>query len=225
MADVKFSSCSNLPSALACCQLDYEQGDKFGQNVAIQDFILLKTISSGAYGKVVLARKKKTNDIFAIKVLDKAVMVEKNVQDFVMNERNILNSIDNDFIVRGIYTFQSRKYLYMVMEYMKGGDFGSLLERVGCFNYERAKFYLAHLVAALEHLHSQGIVHRDIKPENMLIGSDGHVKLTDFGLSEAGLRKIVKENAAKEVKIQKQSSLLTINSDKIMPRRVDSSTL
>ena len=141
-----------------------------------------------------------------------------------MNERNILNYVDNDFIVRGIYTFQSRKYLYMVMEYMKGGDFGSLLERFGCFNYEYAKFYLAHLVAALEHLHSQGIVHRDIKPDNMLIGSDGHVKLTDFGLSEAGLRKIVKENAPKEVKIQKQNSLLKMNSDKIMPRRADSST-
>ena len=95
--------------------------------------------------------------------------------------------------MRGIYTFQSRKYLYMVMEYMKGGDFGTLLERVGCFNYERAKFYLAHVVAALEHLHSQGIVHRDLKPENMLIGSDGHVKLTDFGLSEAGLKKIMRE--------------------------------
>ena len=91
MADIKFSSCTNLPSALACCQLDYESGDQYGQNIAIQDFILLKTISSGAYGKVVLARKKKTNDIFAIKVLDKAVMVEKNVQEFVINERDVLN--------------------------------------------------------------------------------------------------------------------------------------
>ena len=196
MADVKFSSCTNLPSALACCQLDYESGDQFGQNIAIQDFILLKTISSGAFGKVVLARKKKTNDVFAIKVLDKAVMVEKNVQEFVINERDVLNLIDNDFIVRGIYTFQSRKYLYMVMEYMKGGDFGTLLERAGCFNYERAKFYLAHVVAALEHLHLMGIVHRDLKPDNMLIGSDGHVKLTDFGLSEAGMRKMMREATA-----------------------------
>mmetsp|Transcript_23823 Transcript_23823/g.31890 ORF Transcript_23823/g.31890 Transcript_23823/m.31890 type:complete len:126 (+) Transcript_23823:446-823(+) len=77
----------------------------------------------------------------------------------------------------------------MVMEYMKGGDFGTLLERVGYLDALRAKFYLAHVVAALEHLHAQGIVHRDLKPENMLIGSDGHVKLADFGLSEAGLKK------------------------------------
>ncbi len=79
--------------------------------------------------------------------------------------------MDCDFIVRGMYTFQTPKYLYMVMEYMRGGDFGNLLE-----------------VAGLEHLHSKGIVHRDLKPENMLIGSDGHIKLTDFGLSDAGLK-------------------------------------
>lgn len=97
--------------------------------------------------------------------------------------------MNNNFIVRGMYTFQSRKYLYMVMEFMKGGDFGTLLERVGFFDALRAKFYLAHVVSALEHLHSEGIIHRDLKPENLLIGSDGHVKLADFGLSEAGLRK------------------------------------
>jgi serine/threonine protein kinase len=149
---------------------------------------VLKTISSGAYGKVILARKKATKDLFAIKVLDKNMMVEKNVAEFVMNERNILNKVDNDFIVRGIYTFQSKKYLYMVMEYMKGGDFGTLLENVHCLNFETTRFYLAHIVLALEHLHSIGIVHRDLKPENILISADGHVKLTDFGLSEAGLR-------------------------------------
>jgi len=76
----------------------------------------------------------------------------------------------------------------MVMEYMRGGDFGNLLEKWGYFNNETAKFYLAHVVAALEHLHGRGIVHRDLKPENMLIGADGHIKLTDFGLSDAGLK-------------------------------------
>jgi serine/threonine protein kinase len=81
------------------------------------------------------------------------MMVEKNVADFVMNERNILNKVDNDFIVRGVYTFQSKKYLYMVMEYMKGGDFGNLLENVVSLNVETTKFYLAHVVLALEHLH------------------------------------------------------------------------
>jgi len=137
-------------------------------------------------------------------------MVEKNVADFVMNERDILNKVDNDFIVRGLYTFQSKKYLYMVMEYMKGGDFGNLLENVGLFNYETSKFYLAHVVMALEHLHSQGIVHRDLKPENMLIDAVGHVKLTDFGLSEAGLRKkISKQIVQRKSQYKSQSQIFT----------------
>lgn len=136
---------------------------------------------------MILARSKVTRDLFAIKVMDKEAMVNLNVDEFVMNERNILNKVDNDFVVRGILTFQSSKYLYMVMEYMKGGDIGTLLDRFGCFNFLTARFYLAQVVLALEHLHSRGIAHRDLKPENILIGVDGHIKLTDFGLSEAGL--------------------------------------
>ena len=133
-------------------------------------------------------------------------MIQKNVQDLVLNEKEILTRINNNFIVRGIYTFQSRKYLYMVMEYMKGGDFGTLLERIGYFDALRAKFYLAHVVAALEHLHAEGIVHRDLKPENLLIGGDGHVKLADFGLSEAGLRQ--KFNEAKDPLKKKSTETL-----------------
>ena len=101
------------------------------------------------------------------------------------------------------------------MEYMKGGDFGTLLEKVGCFNYERAKFYLSHIVAALDHLHSQGIVHRDLKPENMLIGSDGHVKLTDFGLSEAGLRKILQGNQADKSQLKEETLIKRLSSKNV----------
>ena len=188
MRNVKFSSCVDLPSQLISCDLGPTQFNDQKEQVWIQDFIFLKTLSSGAFGKVILARKKSTQDLFAIKILDKKLMIEKNVTDFVMNERNILNSIDNDFIVRGMWTFQSKNYLYMVMEYMPGGDFDSLLERFGCFNFESAQCYLAHIVQALKHLHQKGVVHRDLKPSNILIGADGHVKLTDFGLSEVGLR-------------------------------------
>jgi len=157
----------------------------------------MKIISKGAYGRVILARKKATKDLFAIKVMDKGAMVDMNVAEFVMNERDILNKVDCDFVVRGIWTFQSHKYLYMVMEYLKGGDCGTLLDRFGCFNYKTARFYLAHIVLALEHLHGRGIVHRDLKPDNILIGADGHLKLTDFGLSEAGLKKRL-DNVKKE---------------------------
>ena len=83
------------------------------------------------------------------------------------------------------------------MEFMKGGDLSSLLEQVGSFDEETAKYYLAQIVLALEYLHSKGIIHRDLKPDNILIDADGHVKLTDFGLSEAGLEKI-KESAGQK---------------------------
>ena len=121
--------------------------------------------------------------------------MEKNVVEYVINEKNILSQMSNEFIVRGVYTFQSKKFLYMVMEFMKGGDFSSLLEQVGSFDEDTAKYYLAQIVLALEYLHSKGVIHRDLKPDNILIDSEGRIKLTDFGLSEAGLEKI-KANAS-----------------------------
>ena len=134
-----------------------------------------------------LARRKETRDIFAIKILDKQRMSEKKVTQFVLNEADILSKVNNDYIVRGVYNFQTEKYLYMVMEYMKGGDFANLLENVGAFEEEVARFYIAQIVLALEYLHSLDIIHRDLKPENLLIDGEGRIKLTDFGLSEIGL--------------------------------------
>ena len=155
--------------------------------MSINDFILIKALSSGAYGKVILARKKNTDDFFAIKVLDKQKMMEKNVVEYVINEKNILSQMSNEFIVRGVYNFQSKKFLYMVMEFMKGGDFSSLLEQVGSFDEETTKYYLAQIVLALEYLHSKGVIHRDLKPDNILIDAEGRIKLTDFGISETVL--------------------------------------
>lgn len=127
--------------------------------------------------------------------------MEKNVVEYVINEKNILSQMSNEFIVRGVYTFQSKKFLYMVMEFMKGGDLSSLLEQVGSFDEDTAKYYLAQIVLALEYLHSKGVIHRDLKPDNILIDSEGRIKLTDFGLSEAGIQKI-KASASKAVKSQ-----------------------
>lgn len=189
MSDVRFNSVCILPSHFKSCKI--ETVAELGLTAQVTDFQFLKTLSWGAYGRVVLSRKKDTKDLFAIKVMDKKAMVNLNVADFVMNERNILNQVDCDYIVRGMYTFQTTKYLYMVMEYMRGGDFGNLLDKFGFFNHEAAKFYLAHVVSGLEHLHARGIVHRDLKPDNMLIGHDGHIKLTDFGLSDVGLKKVI----------------------------------
>jgi serine/threonine protein kinase len=120
--------------------------------------------------------------------MDKAKMEQKGVTELVMNERNILNEIDNEYVVRGVYTFQTSKFLYIVMEYMKGGDFANLLENIGAFEEDAAKFYLAQIILAVSYLHSKSIIHRDLKPDNILVDGNGWIKLTDFGLSEINMK-------------------------------------
>ncbi|XP_071703126.1 probable serine/threonine protein kinase IRE4 isoform X2 [Rutidosis leptorrhynchoides] len=157
------------------------------ERTSIDDFEIIKPISKGAYGKVFLARKRTTGDLFAIKMLKKMDMLRKNDIEKIVSERNILITIRNPFVVRFFYSFTSKDYLYLVMEYLNGGDLFSLLRTVGCLEEDVARIYIAELVLAIEYLQSLGIVHRDLKPDNILIAHDGHIKLTDFGLSKIGL--------------------------------------
>ncbi|WOG96941.1 hypothetical protein DCAR_0416280 [Daucus carota subsp. sativus] len=154
---------------------------------SIEDFEILKPISRGAFGRVFLARKRATGDLFAIKVLKKADMIRKNAVESILAERDILISVRNPFVVRFFYSFTGRDNLYLVMEYLNGGDLYSLLKNLGCLEEDMARVYIAELVLALEYLHSLNVIHRDLKPDNLLIGPDGHIKLTDFGLSKVGL--------------------------------------
>eukprot|EP00003_Mantamonas_plastica_P013915 TRINITY_DN2417_c0_g1_i7.p1 TRINITY_DN2417_c0_g1~~TRINITY_DN2417_c0_g1_i7.p1 ORF type:complete len:2226 (+),score=601.07 TRINITY_DN2417_c0_g1_i7:71-6748(+) len=153
----------------------------------IRDFKVLKPISRGAYGRVFLCRKISTGDVFAVKVLSKAEMVRKNQVGHVKAERRIMIATDNHYVVKLFFCFQTKKYLYLVMEYMPGGDLFSLLQMVRRLQEHVAKRYIAELVLALAYLHGKGIVHRDLKPDNILIGANGHIKLTDFGLSRQGI--------------------------------------
>ncbi|KAK1322930.1 Serine/threonine-protein kinase AtPK1/AtPK6 [Acorus calamus] len=157
------------------------------ERTSIDDFDIIKPISRGAFGKVFLARKRTTGDLFAIKVLKKLDMIRKNDIERILAERNILITVRNPFVVRFFYSFTCRDNLYLVMEYLNGGDLYSLLKKVGCLDEDVARIYIAELVLALEYLHSLGIVHRDLKPDNILVAHDGHIKLTDFGLSKIGL--------------------------------------
>jgi len=154
---------------------------------SIHDFNIIKPISRGSFGSVLLGRKKTTGDIYAIKVVKKQALVEKNQINFIANERNILAFTNNPFVVKLYYSFQSANNLYMVMEFLPGGDCFSLLRNLTCFPEKLARHYIAELVQALSYLHANGIIHRDLKPDNLLIGADGHLKLTDFGLSQMGL--------------------------------------
>ncbi|KAJ0576594.1 putative protein kinase AGC-MAST family [Helianthus annuus] len=154
---------------------------------SIDDFEIIKPISRGAFGRVFLAKKRTTGDLFAIKVLKKADMIRKNAVESILAERDILISVRNPFVVRFFYSFTCRENLYLVMEYLNGGDLYSLLRNLGCLDEDVARIYIAEVVLALEYLHSLCVVHRDLKPDNLLIAHDGHIKLTDFGLSKVGL--------------------------------------
>ncbi|XP_049517100.1 serine/threonine-protein kinase greatwall isoform X2 [Dermacentor silvarum] len=152
---------------------------------SIDDFVVLKPISRGAFGKVYLAQKKGNKDqVFAIKVVKKSEIVHKNMVDQVLAERNALAVSCSPFVVRLFYSLQTPSSVHLVMEYMIGGDVKSLLHAYGFFEEPMARFYAAEAALALDYLHHRGIIHRDLKPDNMLISAEGHVKLTDFGLSQ-----------------------------------------
>ncbi|KAF9006499.1 hypothetical protein BDQ17DRAFT_1389314 [Cyathus striatus] len=155
---------------------------------SIKDFEIIKPISKGAFGSVFLAKKKVTGDYFAIKVLKKADMIAKNQITNVKAERMILmKQAESPFVAKLYFTFQSKENLYLVMEYLNGGDCAALIKSLGALPEEWTKNYIAEVVLGLEYLHQRGVVHRDLKPDNLLIDQHGHLKLTDFGLSRIGL--------------------------------------
>lgn len=157
----------------------------------IKDFCILKPISRGAFGKVFLGYKKNNDHdkLFAIKVMRKSDMINKNMISQVITERNALALSRSPFCVTLYYSLQTISSVFLVMEYMVGGDLKSLLAMYGFFEESAARFYTAEICLALQYLHKHGIVHRDIKPDNMLISATGHVKLTDFGLSRIEMRR------------------------------------
>ena len=122
-----------------------------------------------------------------MKIVEKKKADSKN--STVATEKTVLSTIESEFVVRGMYTFETKTFYYFVMEYQSGGDFAHLLREVVLEEAE-ARPYAAEIVLAVEDLHRSGIIHRDLKPDNILIGADGHIKLTDFGLSEYRLDEI-----------------------------------
>ncbi|KAM4634471.1 microtubule-associated serine/threonine-protein kinase 4 isoform 4-T4 [Polymixia lowei] len=151
------------------------------------DFEMMKLISNGAYGAVYLVRHKETKQRFAMKKINKQNLILRNQIQQAFVERDILTFAENPFVVSMYCSFETRRHLCMVMEYVEGGDCATLLKNMGPLPVDMARMYFAETVLALEYLHNYGIVHRDLKPDNLLVTSMGHIKLTDFGLSKVGL--------------------------------------
>jgi len=148
------------------------------------DFIFGETLGKGSFGDVIKAVDKETKQEFAIKVIEKALVVKLNKQKYVVTERDILSACNHPNIVKLYYTFRSETSLHYVLELCPGGDLLHYIRKTKSFSLPVTQFYTAEIVNALEHLHTKGFVHRDLKPENVLLSATMHVKLTDFGTAK-----------------------------------------
>ena len=164
-----------------------EEGDHvLNIKVTYKDFKPLKLLGRGSFGEVLLVRLIATNKVYAMKILDKKVLKMKKQQNHTKTERDLMVKINSPFIVNIKSAFQDDTNLYLVSEFMQGGDMFFHMHdgQIVIFSIEKTRFYILELVLALEALHKNNMVYRDLKPENILLDSKGHVKLTDFGLSK-----------------------------------------
>lgn len=151
------------------------------------DFELMRVVGQGAFGKVFQVRKRDTQEVFAMKVMRKDRILERRHGEYVRAERDALTAVVHPYIVTLRYSFQTSQKLYLVLDFINGGHLFFQLYRAGTFSEQLAKLYTAELVLAVAYLHSQGFVHRDLKPENVLLDSEGHIRITDFGLAKGNL--------------------------------------
>uniref|UniRef100_A0A673NJI9 Serine/threonine-protein kinase Sgk1 n=1 Tax=Sinocyclocheilus rhinocerous TaxID=307959 RepID=A0A673NJI9_9TELE len=160
----------------------------FSNSAKPTDFDFLKVIGKGSFGKVLLAKRKRDGKCYAIKVLQKKVILKRREQKHIMAERNVLlKNVKHPFLVGLHYSFQTTDKLYFVLDFVNGGELFFHLQKERTFPEPRAKFYIAEMASALGYLHSLNIVYRDLKPENILLDSQGHIVLTDFGLCKEGI--------------------------------------
>ncbi|XP_060868048.1 serine/threonine-protein kinase tricornered isoform X3 [Metopolophium dirhodum] len=156
--------------------------------LGVEDFEPLKVIGRGAFGEVRLVQKKDTGHIYAMKILRKADMLEKEQVAHVRAERDVLVEADHQWVVKMYYSFQDPINLYLIMEFLPGGDMMTLLMKKDTLSEECTQFYIAETALAIDSIHKLGFIHRDIKPDNLLLDARGHIKLSDFGLC-TGLKK------------------------------------
>merc|ERR1711936_861708 len=185
--------------------------------LGVDDFEALKVIGKGAFGEVRLVQKVDTGHVYAMKILRKCDMVEKEQVAHVRAERDILVEADHQWVVKMFYSFQDPANLYLVMEFLPGGDMMTLLMKKDTLSEEVSQFYIAETALALESIHSLGFIHRDIKPDNILLDARGHVKLSDFGLC-TGMKKSHRTDYYRDLSQVKHSDL-TNNSNPMDSKR------
>ena len=159
---------------------DIEEGKKL---ISLSDFDIMKLIGKGSFAKVYLVRNRFNNKIYSMKKLNKPFIKKNRQEQNIINERILLSKMNYPFLVKLYCCFQDKEYLYFIMEFIQGGELFFHLHREIRFDDEKTRFYIAELILALNFLHKNKIIYRDIKPENILLDIEGHIKLTDFGLS------------------------------------------
>lgn len=174
----------SAPQASASVAVANPQEQK---KIGVDDFDLLTTVGKGSFGKVLQVRKKDNGKIFAMKVLDKQHILDSNEMEHTRAEKKILQMLHHPFLVNLYYSFQTETKLYLIMDFINGGEMFFHLQKEKMFSLERVTFYGAEICLALSHLHESGIVYRDLKPENLLLTNEGHVVMTDFGLCKDGM--------------------------------------
>lgn len=148
------------------------------------DFVILKVIGQGAFGKVLQVAHRGSGQVYAMKVYSKKFLADHDQLEYTISEKLIMTRMHHPYVITLRYAFQTPDKLFLLSDYCAGGELFNILRKQGCFMESAARVYLAQLVLALEYMHAHGIVHRDLKPENILLDSSGHINLTDFGLAK-----------------------------------------
>ncbi|KAG2722051.1 hypothetical protein I3843_02G096300 [Carya illinoinensis] len=179
-AEVSEEEQNNLLKNLEKKETEYMRLQR--HKMGADDFEPLTMIGKGAFGEVRICREKATGHVYAMKKLKKSEMLRRGQVEHVKAERNLLAEVDSNCIVKLYCSFQDEEYLYLIMEYLPGGDMMTLLMRKDTLTEDEARFYVAETVLAIESIHKHNYIHRDIKPDNLLLDRNGHMKLSDFGL-------------------------------------------
>ena len=158
-----------------------------GVNITPDMFHIESCLGIGAFGKVYLVTKKDSGKKYAMKVLSKSEIIGNNITRYALTEKNVMSKISHPFIVGLNYAFQTKELLYLILDYWPGGNMGELLDRLNNLPEDVAKIYAWEIILALEELHKHNIIYRDLKPDNVVIDEEGHLRLTDFGLSKEGI--------------------------------------